>query len=654
MVQSFHLMVQVEDDGQGNLNDDAVITVYITDVNEIPEIENQSFAIDENTQSSVIVGTVQATDPDYGQSVAFAISAGNIDNAFEINSSNGQLTVNNDAALNFEVNSSFALTIVVTDDGTGNLSNNAVITVNLNDVNEVPEIDDQDFTIDENSSTGSLVGTVVAIDPDNGQSLTYYISDGNINNAFSINATNGEISVNNITAINFEENPSFDLTVNVTDNGIGALTDQATVIIYVNDLNEAPEVDEQSFVINENSSSGTQVGNVAASDPDIGQTLSFSIVSGNTANAFSLNINSGLITINNSSAMNFETNPIFNLVIQVDDNGTPGLSSQATISIHLDDVNEVPEIDDQSFSLVENSTIGSIVGTVLATDPDAGQSLTYTIESGNSGGAFNLNSSNGQITVNNPEMINFEDYPVFILVVSVEDNGTGNLSDFATIIISLQNINEAPVILTETFEVTIDGELLVPLINGNIIPVGFIQAIDPDAGQNLTYEISIGNHLGIWDLYAETGELEIINPYAFSPLEINTYSITVEVTDDALIPIRTTSEITIVVNILNLEAFIENNPYASSIPEASGMDFNVSVFPNPTTEFIKIESDRVIQEDLEIRIFNLNGDLILRKELNPTFTNISSRVDVSQLSNGTYVVNIVQGKVSKNVRLIKQ
>ncbi|MEZ5082512.1 MAG: cadherin repeat domain-containing protein [Bacteroidales bacterium] len=166
MVRSFNLMVQVEDDGQGNLNDDAVITVYITDVNETPVISNQSFVLNENSQTGTVVGTIAASDPDDGQTLTFGITSGNPGNAFAINPATGQLTVNNPAAMNYELIQSFTLTVTVTDDGAGNLSDNASIIINLNDVNEVPIINNQSFVVEATIGNGELVGIVTASDPD--------------------------------------------------------------------------------------------------------------------------------------------------------------------------------------------------------------------------------------------------------------------------------------------------------------------------------------------------------------------------------------------------------------------------------------------------------------------------------------------------------
>ncbi|MBL0135866.1 MAG: cadherin repeat domain-containing protein [Chitinophagaceae bacterium] len=128
-----------------------------------------------------------------------------------------------------------------------------------------------------------------------------------------------------------------------------------------------------------------------ASDPDAGQTLTYSILSGNTGGAFAINASSGALSVATSSALNFETTPSFTLVVKVQDNGTGSLSNQANITITLTNVNEVPVIANQTFAIAENSANGSAAGTVVATDPDAGQTLTYSILSGNTNGAFSIN-----------------------------------------------------------------------------------------------------------------------------------------------------------------------------------------------------------------------------------------------------------------------
>ncbi len=197
----------------------------------------------------------------------------------------------------------------------------------------------------------------------------------------------------NPAALDYETNPTFTLTVEVTDSGTPGQTASATVTIHLTDRNEAPVINDQSFWVDENAANGTSVGTVAASDPDAGDHLTYSITAGNTGGAFALDGDTGEITVANPAALDYETNPTFTLTVEVTDSGTPGQTVSATVTIHLTDRNEAPVINDQSFWVDENAANGTSVGTVAASDPDAGDSLTYSITAGNTDGAFALDAT---------------------------------------------------------------------------------------------------------------------------------------------------------------------------------------------------------------------------------------------------------------------
>ncbi len=95
-----------------------------------------------------------------------------------------------------------------------------------------------------------------------------------------------------------------------------------------------------SMSIDENSANGAVVGSVNAADPDA-DTLSYSITAGNTGawtgDAFAID-NSGLITVNNSDALNFEDTPTFNLTVEIND-GTGRTDTQA-VTVNLNDIND--------------------------------------------------------------------------------------------------------------------------------------------------------------------------------------------------------------------------------------------------------------------------------------------------------------------------
>ena len=108
-------------------------------------------------------------------------------------------------------------------------------------------------------------------------------------------------------------------------------------------------------------------------------------------------------------------------------------------------VNQAPTTANASWSLTENAVIGTSVGTVVASDPDAGQTLSFAIIGGNDSGAFTINPATGQITVANASVLDFETNPVFHLTVRVTDNGASPLSATASIVVTLQDVAESGV-----------------------------------------------------------------------------------------------------------------------------------------------------------------------------------------------------------------
>jgi hypothetical protein len=529
-IPSFQLIVRVTDNGTGNLWSQATVTVNLLNVNENPVIANQSFNVLQNALNGTIVGTVIATDPDLNQILSYSITSGNTNSAFAINSSTGRITVANSTAI---VSGSFSLTVRVTDNGTPVLWSAATVTITVTGTaNQAPVITNQSFSIAQNAPNGTLVGTVVATDPDAGQSLTYSITGGNTNTAFAINPSNGNLTVNNSSALTIQ---AYTLTVRVTDNGSPSLWAQASITINVNsgNGNNPPVMLPQTFNKNENGAIDSYVGKVIATDPDPENWLTFSIVGGNTDNAFKIQGNTGRIFVNNADAINYELYQVFYLQVKVIDN--LGAFVVETMTINIIDVNEVPIIQNHTFSIIHNAANGTIAGTVIATDPDLNQTLSYSITSGNTNSAFAINSSTGIITVANSTAIVSGS---FSLTVRATDNGTPVLWSAATVTIVVTNsTNLTPVITNQSFSVTQNAP------NGTL--VGTVVATDPNAGQSLTYSITGGNTNIAFAINPSNGNLTVNNS---SALTIQAYALTVRVTDNGSPSLWAQATVTITVN----------------------------------------------------------------------------------------------------------
>ena len=521
----YDVIVETSD---GSLTDSQLLAVTVTNQNEAPVVADQSFLTPENRTAGTVIGTVASSDPDVSDTRSYSLLGGNTNGAFAIDAVTGEIRVANAAALNFEATPSFTLTVGVTD--AGGLSDTATVTVTLTNVNEAPVIEDAARSVAENSSVGTLVGDVIpSSDPDANDTRSYSIIGGNTNGAFAIDAQTGQLRVATLGALDFETSPSFTLTLGVTD--AGGLSDTATVTVNLTNVNEAPVIEDATRSVAENSSAGTLVGDVIpSSDPDANDTRSYSIIGGNINGAFAIDMVTGELRVANAAALNFETTPSFTLTLGVTDAG--GLSDTATVTVTLTNVNEAPVIDDATRSVAENSSAGTLVGAVIpSSDPDAGDTRSYSLIGGNTGGAFAIDAQTGQLRVATPGALDFETSPSFTLTLGVTD--AGGLSDTATVTVNLTNVNEAPVITSNG-----GGNTAIVSVAENSSAVTTVVATDVDAGTMLTYSLAGGADQARFAINSSTGALSFIAPPDFeNPTDSgsnNIYDVIVQVSDGTL------------------------------------------------------------------------------------------------------------------------
>lgn len=449
----------------GSLADSQALTVTVTNANEPPVItsngggDSASVSIPENTTE---VTTVATTDPDVGTTIAYSISGGADAALFAINPFSGTLTLI--AAPNFESpsdadgSSSYLVIVQVSD---GSLTDSQALTVSVTNANELPAItsngggDSASIGVPENTTA---VTTVTATDPDAETTIVYSISGGVDAAMFSINASNGALAF--ITAPNFEAptdsdgNNSFLVIVQASD---GSLSDSQALTVTVANANEPPTItsdgagDAASISVPENT---TVVTTFAATDPDAGMTLTYSIGGGADADRFSIDATSGALAF--VTAPNFETptdadsNDSYLVIVQSSDGS---LSDSQTLTVTVTNVNELPVITSDgggmtaSLSVPENTTA---VTTVTATDPDAATTLTYSISAGADAARFTINAATGVLAfVTAPNFENPTDAGgnnVYDVIVEVSD---GSLLDRQAISVNVTDVAEADYTISE-------------------------------------------------------------------------------------------------------------------------------------------------------------------------------------------------------------
>ncbi len=248
------------------------------------------------------------------------------------------------------------------------------------------------------------------------------------------------------------------------------------------DVNDAPVVDPATFAIDENSVNGTNAGTVTYTDPDSGQTHTFSIQAGNTGGAFAINAGTGQITVADSTAINFEATPTFSLTVRVTDDGTPSLFGEAAITINLNNANELPIITEGTSIGVTMSEDGSPVPfslTLHVTDPDAGDTLTWSVSTPALHGAASASGTGLSKAIGYTPALNYNGSDSFVVQVS-----DGSHTDTITVNVTINPVNNPPT------DIAISNT---GIDENNIAggPIGTLSTADPD-DVNFTYSFCGG------------------------------------------------------------------------------------------------------------------------------------------------------------------
>ena len=200
-----------------------------------------------------------------------------------------------------------------------------------------------------------------------------------------------------------------ELIVIVKDQGTPAKRNYAKVIITVHDYNDhVPEFTSKIIEgkVYETSPIGSNVVQVVAVDGDIGDNakISYSIVSGNIGNVFSIDPEMGIVSVNKELDIN--TLPEYMIQVKATDHGKPSLSSQVPVHIMIVMADNAPPRflkSEPAVEIYENRPIGTFV---MHLETRSTSSVVYDIIDGNVGDMFFINPSTGVITTK--DLLDFE------------------------------------------------------------------------------------------------------------------------------------------------------------------------------------------------------------------------------------------------------
>ena len=570
-------------------------------------------AVDENMAGATLVAVTTEN----------ATSVTVDDDRFEI--AGGNLKLKDGMSLDFEGDDGGSVEVTITASGDG-ASDTHTVTVTINDVNEGPSLDAADGAVDE-SAAGAMVGAVTVSDPDAGDTHTYEVSDDRFEVA------GGMLKLKDGMMLDYETEQSVMVTITVTDSG--GMTATADVTVSVNDVNEAPVVDDM-MEVDDAVFEGGEENSVTVDlkalfmDPD-GDVLTYRL-SDNAPDWLELSVTvkgtgddqtiTGTISGTAPSGSDMSLDGV--MIIASDGDG---MEASASFDIIVDAANDAPSrlelrvTEDDGFVVrtdevdVDENDEGAVLGLLKVTDEDDARHPhgmhTYTfMVDGEEDDRFEVDMD-GNLKLKDDESLNHEDDAEVVLTVTATDMAVGD-DDSDTesvsleITITVKNVAAAdrPVANKDIGDwwVTVDDDLEQEDVRDGdwlsfrLDTTGDDAAFSHEDGDDLTYAISVVDADGAvvdWLQISDTGMMT--NKADMLP-DAGVYTVTVTATDEDGDSAQTSFKLAVAISddpgtgdrdndtpdIRDVEEFdYEEGAGAQKVASFSVRDDDVAIAPHP-------------------------------------------------------------------------
>jgi len=513
---SYPVSLRVTDDGGATDTDDT--TVEITASNQLPVAVNDSYVLFEDSTLRIAEPGILGNDYDGDMDSLFATLLQSTSHGALILYNNGSFTYTPDE--NYSGFDGFTYTA---SDGTDE-SNIAIVNITISPINDVPNANDDSFTVLEDS--GDTIFDVL----DNDTDVEYdSLLIESVTQSVHGTATNNGNNITYTPDGNYYGSDNF--TYAISDGHGG--TDTATVNVIVIRVNDPPTANDDVYTITEDS--GNHIFSVLANDgivPDAGETLS--IMSVDTSH------NGGTVSIVTGSPDTLSYDPYpdffgieaFNYTIN---DGNGGIDT-AMVTVNVTPINDPPVAYNDSYTLQENSMLIIPEPGILDNDTDVDLDfLTAVLVTSPNNGTLLLNS-NGSFCYE-PDT-HFEGIDSF----TYQANDGSTHSNIATVYLIVQPVNAAPFLVPITDLPVDENDTVMVLISAS------------DADDALTLSV-----LGIPSFAAFTDNGDGSGSIVFTPgfNDAGAYQLTLMVSDGIL---SDSTVFNITVNNVNRSPLMPSNP----------------------------------------------------------------------------------------------
>ncbi|KAG9344076.1 hypothetical protein JZ751_012556 [Albula glossodonta] len=589
----YDFIVEAFDGGLPQKTGKLQVQVHVLDENDNAPVFNQSeyhALVWENAPLSSPVCRVYATDVDLGENgrVTYEINRRQSDpnELFAIDRNTGIIRLNK--PLDFETQPFHELIIRAADNGQPPEYSSTLVAVKVRDINDnSPTInimflsESGQAEVSEGAVLGEYVARISVSDPDLGEADMVNVSLEGGDGKFLLKPMDPFLySLCVDGELDREVADLYALRIVASDFGTPPLWSEHTFVIKVTDLNDSPpsfEKDEYTLTISEDTSQGSSVLQVHARDMDEGlnSIVHYSIAESDQDHLINIDPKSGLITT--AVGLDHEREAKIQFLVVAVDEGTPPLSSTASITVYVEDVNDnEPVFEKQLYnvSLPEHTPIGTCFLQVTATDADSGEfgrvqySLYHGFDSYDKHPLFLINPSSGQICVS--QDIDREARLVtHDLLVKAEDQGGKSTQTY--IHIEVEDLNDnRPVFNPETYVTSISSHTQPGTEILNVI------AADRDSGMfgQVSYELLAGDLSSLFSVDKSSGVVYLASTVS----HLGTASVKLSITARDGAGQSSTRPAGVTINILRstlAPAVFQRSRYAFTVPEDSPVGTSV-------------------------------------------------------------------------------
>ena len=439
--------------------DTAIVVITVVPVNYPPVVRDTTVITPEDNPITICL---PITDPETATQlhILSAITCGPVNGIITsstINNGSNPHSICITYSPNLNFNGSDSICIVICDNGTPQLCDNAVIHITVTPVNDKPVAVDDYFV---SCVDTALKQNFMLNDGDvDGPSLQY---SGIVFGPFVGTITSGPTVGGNFTftpPVSFNGLDSFAYVI--CDNGTPNLCDTAVVILDYSCVNVPPIALNDDFTINEDQTLNNTVATNDV-DPDGG------ILTYNTTPV--VGVSHGAVTLNSNGTFTYVPNPNYfgsdSFVYSVCDNGSPVKCDTATVYITILPVNDPPFIPDTTITTGEDTAVNICLPITDIESFDLHVSAVYCFPTNGtlSGLSVNNISSPHQVCVLYSLNLNYNGTDSFCLIVC--DNGTPAKCDTSIIHINVIPVNDPPIAVNDNYSTNEDVTLVTSSLTG--------------------------------------------------------------------------------------------------------------------------------------------------------------------------------------------